>query len=154
MLATIVALSLFVSADEPKEKPKELTEAAKKDLKKLEGTWKATKLVREGNEEENPKMGGDEVVIEFKGRTMLMNGKDFLAIETMDPSTDPKCIDFKALIDQGPVSKGTVFESIYKIDGDTLTLALHPEGGTNRPAKFESPKDSKVMVVTFKREKK
>jgi uncharacterized protein (TIGR03067 family) len=154
MLATLVALSLVVSADPPKEKEKELTEAAKKDLKKLEGVWRAVKLAREGQEEEAPKMGGEEVVIEFKGRTMQMNGKDFLGITALDPSTDPKCIDFKALVDQGPVSKGTVFESIYKVDDDTLVLALHPDGGTNRPAKFESPKDSKVMVVTFKREKK
>jgi uncharacterized protein (TIGR03067 family) len=154
MLATVLALSLVVSVDPPKEKEKELPEAAQKELKKLEGVWKAVKLVREGTEEDSPKMGGDDVVIEFKGRTLLLNGKDFLGVTSVDGSTDPKCIDFKALVDQGAVTKGTVFEGIYKLDGDTLLLALHPEGGTNRPAKFESPKDSKVIVVTFQREKK
>jgi uncharacterized protein (TIGR03067 family) len=154
MLAAFVALALVTPADPQKEKEPEFTDAAKKDLKKLEGAWKAIKLLREGNEEESPKMGGEEVVITFKGRMMQMNGKDFLAITALDPSTNPKCIDYKAVVDQGPISKGTVFEAIYKLDGDTLVLALHPEGGTNRPAKFESPKESKVMVVTFQKEKK
>jgi uncharacterized protein (TIGR03067 family) len=154
MFAAVVAFSLVVSADPPKEKEKGLPEAAKKELKKLEGVWKAVKLVREGTEEESPKMGGEDVVIEFKGNALLRNGKDFLEVTAVDPSTDPKCIDFKAIVDSGPVTKGTVFESIYKLDGDTLLLALHPEGGSNRPAKFESPKESKVIVVTFQREKK
>jgi uncharacterized protein (TIGR03067 family) len=156
MLTALLALALAAPAAPPKEKEKEpaLSDAAKKDLKKLEGDWKATKLAREGKEEESPMMGGEEVVITFKGRMMLMNGKDFMAVTGLDPSTDPKCIDFKAVIDHGPVTKGTPFEMIYKVDGDTLVLALHPEGGTNRPAKFEAPADSKVMVVTFQKQKK
>jgi uncharacterized protein (TIGR03067 family) len=154
MLTTLVALALVTPADPPKEKDPAFTDTAKKELKRLEGTWKASKLVREGNEEESPKMGGEEVVITFKGHMMQLNGKDFLAITALDPSTDPKCIDYKAVADSGPVTKGTVFEAIYKLNGDTLLLALHPDGGTNRPAKFESPKDSKVIVVTFQREKK
>ena len=151
MLAALVALSLVVPAADAKEK--ELSEAAQKDLKKLEGVWKAVKQVNNGTEEE-PKMGGEDVVIEFKGRTLLLAGKEFLTVATMDPAADPKCIDFKSLVDMGPVSKGMVFEGIYKLDGDTLVLALHLEGGSNRPAKFESEKDSKVIVVTFERQKK
>ena len=37
MLAALVAVSMFVSADPPKEKEKELPAAAKKDLEKLQG---------------------------------------------------------------------------------------------------------------------
>lgn len=151
MFAAVLALSLVVPTADAKEK--ELSDAAKKELKKLEGTWKGVKAVKEGDEE-IPKAGDNDVFIEFKGRTMLLNGKELLEVTGLDPSTDPKLIDFKALVDQGPLSKGTVFEGIFKLDGDTLTLALSEEGGTNRPAKFEAPKGSKVIVVTFRREKK
>ena len=152
MFAALVGLALVASSADAKEK--ELSESGKKELKALQGVWKATKLVRGEVEEENPKEGGNDVFIEFKDRTLLLNDKEFLTITGLDPSTDPKIIDFKALIDRGPVSKDTVFEGIYKLDGDTLTLALNIEGGTNRPAKFETGKDPKITIVTFAREKK
>ena len=148
MVATLLALALAVPAA-PKEKEKELTEAAKKDLKKLEGTWKAVKGTKDGED-----MGDEDVSIEFKGRTLLLKGQELLEVTGMDTTTDPKCIDFKAIAESGPISKGTVFEGIYKIDGDTFTLALFEDGGTNRPTKFESAKGSKVILVTFERQKK
>ena len=51
------------------------------------------------------------------------------------------------------VTKDTVYESIFKINGDTLTLAIHIGATKQRPTKFESVKDSGVVVVTLKREK-
>jgi uncharacterized protein (TIGR03067 family) len=152
MLATLVAFALAAPAA-PEEKPKELTEAAKKDLKALEGVWKAVKAVTDGNEE-TPKMGDQDVVLEFKGRKLLVNEKEIMEIAAIDPATDPKCIDLKALADMGGIRKDTVYEAIYKLEKDTLTLALHVEGGSNRPSKFESAAGSKVVVVTLERQKK
>jgi uncharacterized protein (TIGR03067 family) len=149
MIAAVLSLTFIVAtADEPK-----LPEAAQKELKKLEGKWKAVKAVTNGLEE-TPEMDGQEVVVEFKGRKAVVNGKDFFEIATLDPSTEPKCIDLKSGVDQGQIAKGTVFESIYKFDGDDLVLAIHMGADKKRPAKFESEKDSGVVVVTMKREKK
>jgi uncharacterized protein (TIGR03067 family) len=149
MIAALLSLTFLVATtDEPK-----LSEAGQKELKKLEGKWKAVKAVTNGLEE-TPEMGGEEVVVEFKGRKAVVNGKDFFEIATLDPSTDPKCIDLKSVVDQGPITKGTVFESIYKFDGDDLVLAIHMGADKKRPAKFESEKDSGVVVVTMKREKR
>jgi uncharacterized protein (TIGR03067 family) len=149
MFAAVVAVCVFASsADEPK-----LSDAAQKEVKKLEGKWKAVKAVTNGLEE-TPEMDGAEVVLEFKGRKLVVNGKEFMEIAAVDPSTDPKCIDLKAVVDQGQIQKGAVFESIYKLDGDDLLLAIHIGADRKRPAKFESEKDSGVVVVTFKREKK
>ena len=84
MVATLLALALLSSADAapivlsarpaapakpaaPNDKEKELTDAAKKDLKALEGVWKAVKAVTDGAEE-TPKMGDQDVILEFKGR--------------------------------------------------------------------------------------
>jgi uncharacterized protein (TIGR03067 family) len=161
MLATFVVLALSAvdaapialaarPAEPPKEKEKELTEAAKKDLKKLEGVWKPVKGIKDGVEETDD----EDVALEFKGRTLLVKDMEFLEITGLDTTTDPKLIDFKTVADRGPLKKGTVFEGIYKLDGDTLTLALYEEGGTNRPTKFESAKGSKVILITFERQKK
>ena len=150
MLAAILALSLVVPAADAKEK--ELSDVAKKELKKLEGKWKATKVVAEGKEIE-PTMNGVDLVVEFKGRTFLFLGEELFEVAALDPSTDPKLLDFKALKDMGEITKGSTYEAIYKLDGNDLVLALST-GTTNRPSKFESEKDSKTVVVTFKREKK
>jgi uncharacterized protein (TIGR03067 family) len=151
MLATLLALALAAPADPPKEK--ELTEAAKKDLKKLEGVWKAVKGIKDG-EEETQNAGEEDLSIEFKGRTMLLKGKEYFEVTGLDTTTDPKFIDFKTVIAAGPLPKGSVFEGIYKLDGDTLVLAVFEEGGTSRPTKFESAKGSKVVLITFERQKK
>lgn len=149
MIAMILALSLVVPTADAKEK--ELSDAAKKELKKLEGGWKATEIIVEGKEETPPDA---DTVVTFKGRKFLFGDKELFDIANLDPSTDPKCLDFKALADMGEIQKGTVYEGIYKLDGDTLKLALYIGEGQKRPAKFEAPKDSKTVVVTFKRENK
>jgi uncharacterized protein (TIGR03067 family) len=153
MLAAIVALSFVVPVDAPKEKDKELTEAAKKGLKKLEGKWKGVKVVADGKEVE-PTMNGMDLVVEFKARKFLFLGEDLFEVAALDPSTDPKLLDFKALKDMGEIKKGDTYEGIYKLDGDKLTLALATTAGGNRPGKFESAENSKVVLVTFEREKK
>ena len=152
MFAAFVALTLTApAADSPKEK--ELPEAAKKDLKKLEGKWKAVKLVVNDEERENPMLDGEEVLLEFKGRKIAITGKDHFDITELDPTTTPKLIDLKGLEDKGGIRKDTVYEGIYKIDGETLTIALYIGAGNKRPEKFESPKESNIIVVTLKREK-
>src|SRR5436190_190649 len=130
MLAAIVALSLFVPAA-AKDKEKELTDAAKKDLKKLEGKWTAEKILVEGKEETPP---DEQRIVEFKGRKFLFGDKELFDVAGLDPSADPKCLDFKALNDMGEIRKDTVYEGIYKLDGDTLTLALYIGEGRERPA--------------------
>ena len=52
----------------------------------------------------------------------------------------------------GP-NKGKTIKTIYKIDGDTVTLC-YELGGDGRPTKFESKPESKQFLVVYKREKK
>jgi uncharacterized protein (TIGR03067 family) len=151
MIATILALALAAPAA-PEDKEKELTAAAKKELKALEGKWTVTKLAIDGNDVPAPE--SDEKNIEFKGRKFLLGGKEIFDIDSLDPSTDPKLIDFKGLADMGEIRTGTVYEGIYKLEKDTLTLALYFGEGQKRPTKFESEKDAKVAIVTLEREKK
>jgi uncharacterized protein (TIGR03067 family) len=151
MFAALIAVTLAVPAAPAEDKEKELPEAAKKELTKFEGKWKAVKFV--ANEAEEAAPDGADTVLEFKGRKILLGDKELFHIPALDPGTDPKCLDMKALADQAPVAKDTVYEAIYKFDGDELTIAVHVGGGAKRPDKFESPKDSGVVVVTLKRMK-
>jgi uncharacterized protein (TIGR03067 family) len=149
MFAALAALSFVTAtADEPK-----LSDAAEKDLKKFEGEWKIAKVVA-GEVEETPMMDGAEVFLEFKGRKMMLGDKEIAAITALDPSTDPKLFDFKGLIDLGQLKKDTVYESIYKFDGDNLILAITMGETRKRPAKFEADKESGTVLITLKREKK
>jgi uncharacterized protein (TIGR03067 family) len=157
MFAAIIALSLSASAAEPpKENEKDLPEAAQKELKKLEGKWKLTAGNRD-EQERPPSQDGSDVFFEFKGRKVILTERDKEAVifETaaIDEKTTPKVIDFKMLVERGPLTKGTVYEAIYKLDGDTLKLAIYFGEGKKRPEKFESPKDSAIVVLTMKRVK-
>src|SRR5262245_12717054 len=103
MLAVALAVALVAPAPAPNNK--DLPEAAKKELKKLEGKWKVTKEVTSGGEREQPALGrGEEVTVEFKGDKVIINAKEKFEFEVsaLDPGVDPKILDIKALADQGP----------------------------------------------------
>jgi uncharacterized protein (TIGR03067 family) len=148
MFATLTALCLVAATAD--DLPK-LSEDGAKELKKFEGKWKPEKIIVDGKEEMPPE--GEDMLLAFKGRKMLVGEKEFFDVAALDPSTDPKILDLKALADMGPVMKGTVYEAIYKLDGDTLTIAIHLGEGKKRPGKLESPMGSGVVLVTLKREK-
>lgn len=151
MFAAMVSVLLLVpAADPPKEK--ELSDAAKKELMKLQGKWQAEKVNSGGTEEMTPPEAAGQ--IEFKGRKILLAGKNLAEVADLDPTTDPKCLDFKVGMQNGALQKGTVYESVYKIDGDTLTWAIYIGAGGMRPANFDPPKEAGFVLVVLKRVKK
>jgi uncharacterized protein (TIGR03067 family) len=150
MFTAFVALALTAPVDSPKENEKPLSEAAQKEVKKLDGKWKVVKNVVNGEEQST------EVnkYLTFTGRKLAVDDKEAAEITALDPSTDPKCIDLKITLDDTGIAKGTVFEGIYKLDGDDLQLAIHIGSDKKRPDKFESANNSSIVLVTLKREKK
>ena len=143
---------MFVALAGPAADPPELTEAGKKELKKFEGKWKAEKVIVAGLE---VVPGANEGTIEFKGQKMIVDGFELAEVSALDPGVDPKCLDFKAVIEKGEIAKGMVYETIYKIDGDTLTWAIYIGADKKRPANFDAPteKDAGMVLATFKRVK-
>jgi uncharacterized protein (TIGR03067 family) len=149
VFATLLVLAFVVTGvDSPEDK--ELSAEAKKELKKLEGRWKGEKVITSQGEEVPP---DDMGTIEFKGRKVLLGDKEVLEIAALDPTVDPKILDVKALMQLGELQKDTVYESIYKLDGDTMTWAIHIGEGKKRPANFDNPKDAGVVLVILKRVK-
>ena len=67
---------------------------------------------------------------------------------SIDLKADPSAIDLKTRADWPSI------QGIFKVEGDTLTIAEAQDGRTVRPTDFEIPKDSKVAVYVFKRVKK
>lgn len=149
MFAAMVSVLLLVPATEP-PKQKELSDAAKKELTKLQGKWQAEKVNAGGTEETPPESAGR---LEFKGRKILLAGKTLAEVADLDPSTKPKCLDFKVVMQKGELQAGTVYESVYKLDGDTLTWAVYIGAGSKRPANFDPPTEAGFVLVVLKRVK-
>jgi uncharacterized protein (TIGR03067 family) len=147
---SVVVLAGLLVASGPAAPPKEVPEAAKKELKALEGKWRVVKFLH-ADRETNPGTDEDEVTVEFKGDTVDFAGAATGVVAELDPATDPKCFDFKVAAGSGVFKAGTTYESVYKRDGDTLTWAVYTGRGKNRPATLDKPTDAGVMVMVLNR---
>jgi uncharacterized protein (TIGR03067 family) len=142
----VLLVVLLLGAD--KKEP-----ALKGDQKKLQGIWKATKIVYNGDELSADNEG--KIKITIKGTTLTLEAakqikREYATIQIkLDETTTPKCID--ATISAGG-KKGVTLESIYKLDGDKLTICTKVLG-MDRPTKFESPGGESVALVELERVK-
>jgi uncharacterized protein (TIGR03067 family) len=153
-LPLLLLFSGAAVADEPKveAKQKAFSPEAKKELKKLEGKWKLIKLAIRGEEAEFPL----DSRITFKDTQMTVFIEDSVKttaksrIVALDPNTDPTCLD---LIEMRPGMVDLESECVYKLDGDTLRLAISlPTAGKSRPPGFDKSIDT-AMIWTLKRVK-
>lgn len=117
------------------------------DKNPLEGKWTIESLTRDGKADDS-----------LKGATRVHEGDKY----TITPSKDSKApategtftVDAeKKTIDMKPSSgnfKGKTLLGVYKLDGDTLTVAF---AESERPKGFESKEGSKVVVAVMKKSK-
>jgi len=115
----ILSLSLLtITAADPQDKP------AKKELTRLEGTWKYVKV-------EAPDKIADAIasvsVVEFRGTKMIHtitlssgNKEVTEAMITLDPGKKPKTIDVMPL--DGP-EKGKTTKGIHELDDEMGSVA-------------------------------
>ncbi|HEX3152581.1 MAG TPA: TIGR03067 domain-containing protein [Gemmataceae bacterium] len=141
----LLGLALAVGAPAVKDK-----EPAKPSIV---GMWEGEKAVAGGKELPVPP-GGISFTFEEDGKLHIREGKrDKMDTGSykLDPKKDPAEIDLMPPADK----KEPIVSGIYKIDGDTMTLAFSRGApGGARPTKFESPEGSEVIVMTLKRVKK
>lgn len=143
MRRAFVALFLLASgalaADEPAG-----------DLKALQGTWNisaATLAARDHIDD----FAGMKLVVKGTDYTITLPGNNDKGAIKLDASKSPKHIDLTTQKD-GPF-KGRNLAGIYKLDGDTVVLCLNSEK-PERPAKFEAPAKTPLVLLTFKRDTK
>lgn len=135
------AIGLVAAADDPKA-----DDAVKADLKKLEGAWVVTEV--KAAKGEAPKEL-EKASVSFSGDMVTMKHGESAAQRMkvkLDPTKDPKEMSF---VPEREEKNGAPGLAIYKIDGDTLTVAMGPPD--KRPAKFEPPENG--FLLTLKRKK-
>jgi uncharacterized protein (TIGR03067 family) len=126
-----------------------LSDAAKKELKKLEGEW----IVKSVETSEGKQDLGDELsVLTIAGSKLsFFPTKEEGEVVALDTTANPKTLDIKV------VRKGRedrVAEAIYKIDGDTLVYCIYQGKDKLRPTSFDKPTNDKTIIFTCTRAKK
>ncbi len=135
--AVAVAITTAVSASGE--------DAAKAELKKLEGTWQLVSAVKDGKETPEEVVKKIRVVIKG-GKHSVYFGDDVAVKEipfSVDPTKNPK-----TTVDTLP--DGKEIKGIYKLDEDTLTSCV-AEAGKDRPSEFASKPGSGHTLRVFKR---
>jgi uncharacterized protein (TIGR03067 family) len=125
-------------------------DTAKKELKKLEGTW-ATVSIEAAGEEVADKDKIKTRKLTTKGDKYTLKVGDETVEGTIDinPTKKPKTIDVK------PTSgndKGKTLLGIYELDGDSLKICVAPPG-KDRPTAFSTAAEDGKVLVVYKREK-
>jgi uncharacterized protein (TIGR03067 family) len=140
----VLVLGLLLGADKPAE------DAAKKELEKLQGTWRFVSLEQSGKKVPDEKLQPLRVLI-TGDRFVFKNGERTVeeTILKPDPSKKPAAIDIKATA--GP-RKGKVHLGIYELAGDTLKMCWSPPD-KERPMAFTTQADSGQFLVVLHREK-
>ena len=123
-----------------------------KELKALEGKWKAIALEVAGNP--LPKEGVPEFTF-----TVAADGKatgkspqgEFQSTVTVDPKTTPRTI---VNVHETGAHKGKKQYGVYKLEGDKWTVCMTPPGVAegDRPKDFTT-KDTANVVFVFERVK-
>lgn len=134
-IAVVFVACPFLAAQPPQ------ADAAKEDLKKLQGAWKVEKLEAGGMEIKDAKLG----TLTFKDNQIPEFGTEMTV--KLDPSKKPKEIDLVRTKDGRP------WYGVYELDGDKLklSLALVEQGKLaeqKRPTDFDTKKPQMVFTLT------
>ncbi len=144
-LGWFVGTSSSAIADDPSPR-----QAARDDLKQLQGTWQCVAMEREGDPVLAEDLKGSTATYEDDRITLTRDGEVFRrGIVTLDPSKSPKRVNTWDL--NGPYEDQTV-PGIYEVDGDTLKLCFS-RPGSERPAAFTTKEGSGSLSVVYKRKK-
>ncbi len=112
----------------------------KKELEKLQGTWKVIKAEKEGEPAPEDKIKDMKVVISDGKISIGDDKRKEEATFTIDSSKKPTEIDIA-------VSKDKKVQGIYKFEVDTLTIIYTLDGKNERPKDFKSGKTNGILVM-------
>ena len=125
-------------------------DAASKELKVLQGTWKTVAVEAAGKPLPKDGLPAFTMIIAAGGKsTGRMPKNEFQFTITIDPEKSPKTIENLHLSGD---QKGKKQYGIYKLEGDTFTVCMSRAGAAegDRPKEF-STKDSTCVVFVFER---
>jgi RNA polymerase sigma factor (sigma-70 family) len=145
-LAGTALCARLALADKPVAAGKD---ADQKDEDKIVCTWAIVSAERAGQKVPEELFKEDKWIFATDGEmTAEFNGKEHRGTYKLDPAKKPKEITITT-------NDGKTQPSIYKLDGDTLTICMGDEDlGTGRPTEFATKEGTKVILFVLKREKK
>lgn len=121
------------------------------DRKAFQGSWVLVSAT----------LGGRDHLDDFKGLTLTVDGEKYTVVVgpntdkgtiSLDETKSPKHITLASSEKAGPF-KGRTMPGIYEFKNGQLTVCLNSEKD-DRPAKFEAPEKTPLMLFVFGREKK
>jgi uncharacterized protein (TIGR03067 family) len=140
----IAALLLLAAVACPQD------EAARKDLKQMEGTWKAVVHEADGKKttEEDNKKADVKLVVKDGKFTVHFNDKVVgQGTIKLDAGKKPKQIDATAT--DGPMKDATLV-GIYELNGDEMRVCFGLPG-KERPTEFRTKEGTGQMLLGYKR---
>ena len=119
---------------------------AAKDEEKILGTWAVVSGEEGGQKAPEERIKEGKLIFAADGKlTAKLGEREQEFTYQLDPAKKPK--EFSVMDDKGRTMLG-----IYKLDGDTLTVCYDRTG--HRPAEFDSPEGTRIVLEVFKRVKK
>lgn len=126
-------------------------DAAKKELKALQGTWKVTTAEQDGDPLDRI-IGGTLTVKDNNFTIATVDKVELKGDLILDPTKMPKYINFAH---QDGVLKDKTWQGIYELKGDVLKLCYaEADSDKERPSEFKTLKKSRLLLIEMKREKK
>ena len=126
-------------------------DAAKKDVKELQGKWQAVELQAQGKKAPPEQVKKFRIVIKGDKITFNPDSENRKSKFKVDPSKSPKAMDMTPL--DGPM-KGKTIPGIYSLEKGLLKICI-PNGReiTKRPTEFKTTPGDGLILLTFKRAK-
>jgi uncharacterized protein (TIGR03067 family) len=122
----------------------------KKDMRKLQGTWKVVSVEMDGKKQSDEKLKSATMTVEGNKYLVEVGGKTVeQGTFKIDPAKTPKTIDVTATQGKG---KGNTYHGIYEIKGDTAKDCFAQEG-KERPTEFKTRAGSGWVLRVYKRQK-
>jgi|GEM_PF-4602568 len=132
----------------PPSKEEPISDAAKAELEKFQGSWILTEHST-GAPAKEPVVG--KLVVTGDKYEFTINGNKTLGRLRLDPGKAPKHID--AIISDPQSGADAVLPGIYEFDGD-VQRSIFAQSGRPRPLDFTVRAGSGQQLFVFKKEKK
>jgi uncharacterized protein (TIGR03067 family) len=124
-------------------------DVAKKDLKKLEGTWGMVSGEAKGEKLSESAIKIAKLTIVGDKYSVKLGEDTIIGIQKLDPTQKPKAID--AMDTDGP-NKGKTALGIYKLEKGEFTVCLAPPG-MDRPTEFTTKSGTGELLHVWKLKK-
>ena len=125
--------------------------AEKKPAAKIDGSWTVTSIIFNGKKLPKDVLDKASHRVAFKEgmyRETIKGKVNEVGTYKIDATQNPATIDFT--LSEGE-DKGKMQLGIFKVDGETLTIAMGSFGAKERPKNFDGAE--KVGVMVFQRDK-